>query len=560
MSTSNASTGRSWRSSRRVAPVVRDLADAGLSGSSMIRRPALQELFRTVRAGDIRMGDGVITESLDRLSRGQADIATIFEILQHARVRLVTVAEGLIDEWKIGMLGAKNAVYLKDLAQKTRRGLHGCAADGRAAGGLSYGYMLDRSQTRWTKRGANEILRGVLKIYAEQAAVVERIHRLYAAGMSPKAIAKLLNSEGIPGPRGRVWRASTIHGNASTGIGILNNELYVGRLVHGRREYRVNPETGRRGKASMNPASSLTITEVPHLRVVDDALWQQVKVRQQATRRAQREGIDRARKPKFLFSKLTKCGVCGGGFTTESRGELRCHNYIAAGPSVCTNSRVIPRNEVEQRVLVALQRRFFTKERLDEFTRLYVAEANRLRAEDRATRAAAPRELDGIKRRAMEILNFMRQGYMNEEWKAELRRLDERRTELEAVIAAAKSEPAQPALHPKMAEVFERQITQLAQALEHDDLEQRTAARETVRGFIDRIVIPPGDELLQVVGNLGEMLTAAGARNGSTAAVGNGGCGGPQQIVPAALLGGSVNVNTLAFLTEVPGARRVSLG
>jgi hypothetical protein len=33
------------------------------------------------------------------------------------------------------------------------------------------------------------------------------------------------------------------------------------------------------------------------------------------------------------------------------------------------------------------------------------------------------------------------------------------------------------------------------------------------------------------------------------------GCGGPQQIVPAALLGGSVNVKTLAFLTEVPDVR-----
>ena len=38
------------------------------------------------------------------------------------------------------------------------------------------------------------------------------------------------------------------------------------------------------------------------------------------------------------------------------------------------------------------------------------------------------------------------------------------------------------------------------------------------------------------------------------------GCGGPQQIVPAALLDGSMNVNTLAFLTEVPGAPRLSLG
>lgn len=66
----------------------------------------------------------------------------------------------------------------------------------------------------------------------------------------------------------------------------------------------------------------------------------------------------------------------------------------------------------------------------------------------------------------------------------------------------------------------------LAAALEHD--EQRDAARLALRGFLEKIVIPPGDELLQVVGNLGEMLTAAGARNGSgPAAVGYGGCGGP---------------------------------
>lgn len=95
---------------------------------------------------------------------------------------------------------------------------------------------------------------------------------------------------------------------------------------------------------------------------------------------------------------------------------------------------------------------------------------------------------------------------------------------------------------------------QLAAALEHDD--ERDAARQTLRGFIDRIVIPPGDGLLQVVGNLGEMLTAASGRNGSAvAAVGQVGCGGPQQIVPAALLGGSVNVKTLAFPTEVPDVR-----
>ena len=76
-----------------------------------------------------------------------------------------------------------------------------------------------------------------------------------------------------------------------------------------------------------------------------------------------------------------------------------------------------------------------------------------------------------------------------------------------------------------MAEVFRKKATTLAAGLEHD--EQRDAARQALRGFLDRIEIPPGDGLLQVVGNLGSMLTAAqGRAHSQTSMVVNGGCGG----------------------------------
>jgi hypothetical protein len=67
--------------------------------------------------------------------------------------------------------------------------------------------------------------------------------------------------------------------------------------------------------------------------------------------------------------------------------------------------------------------------------------------------------------------------------------------------------------------------SRVAATLEHQDDEQRQTARESLRGLIDRIIIPPGGGLLQVVGNLGEMLTAAGGQSGA-AAVGHIGCGG----------------------------------
>ena len=88
------------------------------------------------------------------------------------------------------------------------------------------------------------------------------------------------------------------------------------------------------------------------------------------------------------------------------------------------------------------------------------------------------------------------------------------------------AEPPLPALHPRMADVFRQKATALAAGLEHGA--QRDAARQVLRGFLDKIVIPPGDGLLRVVGNLGSMLAAAQGRAhpGGNKAVGYVGCGG----------------------------------
>jgi hypothetical protein len=76
-----------------------------------------------------------------------------------------------------------------------------------------------------------------------------------------------------------------------------------------------------------------------------------------------------------------------------------------------------------------------------------------------------------------------------------------------------------------MAEVFRQKATTLAAGLENDG--QRDAARQALRGFLDKIVIPPGDGLLQVVGNVSSMLAAVQRRSQSRSnSVGNVGCGG----------------------------------
>jgi hypothetical protein len=59
---------------------------------------------------------------------------------------------------------------------------------------------------------------------------------------------------------------------------------------------------------------------------------------------------------------------------------------------------------------------------------------------------------------------------------------------------------------------LQRKIDLLTAALEHNDPEQREHARHAP-GFIERTSFRPGNALLQVAGNLGEMLTAASGQD-----------------------------------------------
>lgn len=80
--------------------------------------------------------------------------------------------------------------------------------------------------------------------------------------------------------------AEAINGNRDRGTGILNKELYIGRLVWNRLRYSKDPDTGRRRSRQNDPAAVLT-TEVPALRIVSDDVWQSVRARQ--ARRSRRE-------------------------------------------------------------------------------------------------------------------------------------------------------------------------------------------------------------------------------------------------------------------------------
>ena len=462
--------------------VVQEFTDHAISGATLLRS-GFQALMRDALN---RRFDVVLAESLDRFSRDQEDTAGLFKRLTFAGVNIVTLAEGDITHLHIGFKGTMNALFLKDLAEKTHRGLRGRVEAGKAGGGLCYGYRVVRTMTGTT------VSAGERQIEPAEAAIVERIFREFVSGRSPKQVAKTLNQQGVAGPFGGKWSPSTLYGHAKRGTGILNNELYIGRMVWNRLRYVKNPETGKR-VSRLNPASEWITTHVPHLRIIPDELWSAAKDRQKHTRHAiaTTGKLSSANRPRYLFSGLTKCGVCGAGFIMGSANRLCC--FGARDQGTCSNKLTIRRDEVEARVLRALQQKLLRQDLFEEFCDEFTREMNRLRMEHRASLSAAEREFERVQGDIRRVIEAIKNGFAGPDLKAEWDALQARKTALEAKLESADEPP--PLLHPEMAELYRQKVTDLALALEHSDM--RTEAAESSRGLIDAIVLTPAAGALE---------------------------------------------------------------
>ena len=237
--------------------VVGVYADAAISGGSA-NRPEFQKLRSDAEADLL---DVVLSESIDRLSRNLVVTATLHEELSFLNIRLFTIHLGEITKMHVALMGMMAEQHNSELRDKVKRGQRGRALEGKVAGGVGYGYTVGAPGER--------------TINLEKAVVVNRIFSMYADGVSPRMIAKVLNDQGVAGPNGAIWKDTTIRGQRDRGTGVLNNEAYIGKVVYGRTEYRKNPKTGKRVSRTQ-PEMNWTVTEAPELRIVADELWQRV--------------------------------------------------------------------------------------------------------------------------------------------------------------------------------------------------------------------------------------------------------------------------------------------
>jgi site-specific DNA recombinase len=470
--------------SREGLKIVATYSDRAKSGASLFDRDALLELMTDAKARRFAV---VIVESLDRISRDQEDLAGVFKRLNFHDVELRTVNEGVTTPIHVSVRGLVGSLFLADLGNKVRRGQGGRAREGKIPGSVPLGYRIIAG-----KKGEPEI-------DPEQAKVVVRIYREYVAGNSPREIALGLMRDGVPASReaGR-WNYQHLIGGGAGRFGILSNPIYIGQLIWNKTRRIVNPDSGVKLKRP-SPENEIR-ADVPHLRIMDDELWNAAQNLRASRARAafgptgKRPFISHSK--KHLLANILRCGACGSHMRINSvtRGVPYAACTAAKLYGTCEHHRTYNMQRLQAGVLAGFRSRLTDPRALMEAARAYHAEWTERNKKNRGEHAAVLAKLKRVMVRIDRLVDAIENSDLPvKDLVAKLQPLEVERVGLAERLRLIEAEGTSVVdLHPNVIADYQANIERLHAALEQDALalENRTAFRT----LIDSIVVhPTGD-------------------------------------------------------------------
>lgn len=485
---------------REGLSVVATFADHARSGGSMVGRDGLSDLMEKAKAGQFEL---VIVEALDRLSRDLEDLAGIHKRLQFAGVQIRAVNDGPVDGLMVGLRGLIGQMQREDGAKKVRRGMAGVIREGRSAGGRAYGYRAVPGRL------------GELEIVEAEAEIVRRVFAEYAEGNSPRRIAYGLNRNGIAPPRGKVWNASTIHGNLQRGYGILNNELYLGRVVWNKVRMVKNPDTGKR-VSRINGSQERHIAVVPHLQIISDETFDRVRELRVA---ATKKRPETQRRPKRILSGLLRCGACGAGVSTcgkDKSGRTRVRCSAARESGTCPDPKTCYLDTVETVVISVLMAELREPRKVTLFIEAYVAERKHLLATSERRRSTLTRQIAEKQREIDRIVDGFAKGVLTPDDVGDrVHILRAVRQGLERELEIVPKEIDVVVLHPHALAQYEAKLGRLREELQDGIDNGNSEGANAIRELVDSVTVFPsrdkqGGVSVNIRGRLNALVGAQG--------------------------------------------------
>lgn len=310
--------------------------DDGCSGTNF-ERPAFKQMLSDIQSGRINL---VVTKDLSRFGRNYVETGMYVQQFTDNGVRFIAADDNYdslvnSDDLLFPIKNVVNEMYARDVSKKTKAAKKAKARDGQFIGSKApFGYMIDPSD------------RHHLIVDEPAAQVVRRIFRLASEGVGYNKMAKMFRAEKVLTPiayfnrnnpdyyKSDYWRKD-FDWHVTSIRAILNNEVYLGQLVYGKRR---NKSMKSKEKVS-NPKEEWIVAENCHEPIISQKLWDTVHKILSAKHRPAKTGEVQ------MFAGLLYCADCGHCLTYSQKkrndgsyhGAYSCWMYKTHGKEYCAS-------------------------------------------------------------------------------------------------------------------------------------------------------------------------------------------------------------------------------
>ena len=259
--------------------------DAGISAKTGNKRPEFERLLQDIKD---KKCNTIVVLKLDRLTRSVYDWENMLKFLEENEAYLDCANDDINTTNANGkmisrILTSVSQQEIERTSERTKIGLAGAIKVGHIPHQAPLGY----------KRVDKTLVPDITK-----KDIVIRIFDMYHNGLSYKKISNILNEEKVLDKTN--WRDSTI-------VGILQNEIYKGDFVHGKR--------------TKHPTYYTDVVEP----IISKELWEECQVQKQKNSRSYQRTLN------YLFLQKLKCPKCGrilgGKATTKKNGNSYFYYY-----------------------------------------------------------------------------------------------------------------------------------------------------------------------------------------------------------------------------------------
>ena len=262
-------------------------ADEGISGTSIKKRVAFQEMILRAMSGDI---DIILTKSISRFGRNTVDVLETVRKLKEYGVEVLFEKESISS---LDPTCEMILTFMSSIAQEESRSTSTNVRwahkkrmeEGRVS--MSFDHFLGY------QKGPD----GRPEIVEKEAKVVRLIYDLLLQNYTLRQIAEILEAKGYKSPAGKdKWHETTIRS-------ILTNEKYAGKAIL-QKTYTVDFMDKVRKKN--NGERPMYIVENSHDAIIDEATFN--KVQEIMATRKQKRQRKRDNRP---LANIIVCGDCG---------------------------------------------------------------------------------------------------------------------------------------------------------------------------------------------------------------------------------------------------------